>query len=384
MRRDHTASPWSPRFLLALLALAALLGALPAEASLPSVALPHQVAPLDVELAGDVAATLQALDVLELEAALARHEQAAALLARQLAPPDRFSLARPAQLARLGELLTPNSRSAEALALLEPAPAPSPSLSKTRVWASSQIWQLSRHCRELVSLEDAVGYELGLAGNCIGRTRPNLYAFVGWSPQSAVDPLGLCGPCGFVQKWTRFFRGDENVKTAVKAEAVDAARNVATAVVKEGAATAIEEMSPVGVLNGISGAAGYDFVRQERVEGGGPRFMSAVSALPFIPGLVKKAPVGGLANKADDIPSGLGGGGGGPPSFGGGSPTGPPSGVAEDGPFAFFNTRHVDSAPNPKGLGPHGARLQSHHALQQAWAEANLAQYGTSRKWLRP
>ena len=32
--------------------------------------------------------------------------------------------------------------------------------------------------------------------------------------------------------------------------------------------------------------------------------------------------------------------------------------------------------PKPKGRGPNGGRLQSHHGLQQQWAKENLAEYG--------
>ncbi|MEC1266909.1 hypothetical protein ACGYLS_20015 [Bacillus subtilis] len=32
--------------------------------------------------------------------------------------------------------------------------------------------------------------------------------------------------------------------------------------------------------------------------------------------------------------------------------------------------------PKPKGTGPNGGRLQSHHGLQQQWAKENLKQYG--------
>ncbi|PGY65506.1 hypothetical protein COE34_25100 [Bacillus cereus] len=34
----------------------------------------------------------------------------------------------------------------------------------------------------------------------------------------------------------------------------------------------------------------------------------------------------------------------------------------------------------PKGKGPNGGRLQSHHGLQGKWAEANLSQYGYDPK----
>lgn len=42
----------------------------------------------------------------------------------------------------------------------------------------------------------------------------------------------------------------------------------------------------------------------------------------------------------------------------------------------LFNKTHKGSAPVPKGKGPNGGRLQSHHGLQQQWAKENLAKYG--------
>lgn len=44
--------------------------------------------------------------------------------------------------------------------------------------------------------------------------------------------------------------------------------------------------------------------------------------------------------------------------------------------FVIFNKTHKDSMPKPKGTGPNGGRLQSHHGLQQQWAKENLEQYG--------
>ena len=45
-------------------------------------------------------------------------------------------------------------------------------------------------------------------------------------------------------------------------------------------------------------------------------------------------------------------------------------------PFIIFNKMHRESMPRPKGTGPNGGRLQSHHGLQQEWAKNNLSQYG--------
>ena len=44
--------------------------------------------------------------------------------------------------------------------------------------------------------------------------------------------------------------------------------------------------------------------------------------------------------------------------------------------YILFNKTHKGSAPIPKGIGPNGGRLQSHHGLQQQWAKENLSQYG--------
>jgi RHS repeat-associated protein len=48
-------------------------------------------------------------------------------------------------------------------------------------------------------------------------------------------------------------------------------------------------------------------------------------------------------------------------------------------PFIMFNKVHIKATPNPRGTGPSGAPLQSHHALQGEWAENNLAAFGYSR-----
>jgi hypothetical protein len=44
-------------------------------------------------------------------------------------------------------------------------------------------------------------------------------------------------------------------------------------------------------------------------------------------------------------------------------------------PYAFFNKTHAGSQPVPKGLGPNGGPLQSHHGLQQEWAANNIPGY---------
>ena len=47
-------------------------------------------------------------------------------------------------------------------------------------------------------------------------------------------------------------------------------------------------------------------------------------------------------------------------------------------PFSLFNETHKHSQPQPKGIGPQGGRLQSHHAIQQEWALHNLPGYNPS------
>src|SRR5690606_41775544 len=49
------------------------------------------------------------------------------------------------------------------------------------------------------------------------------------------------------------------------------------------------------------------------------------------------------------------------------SPIGARGGATE--PFAFFNKTHKGAAPKPRGVGPDGGRLQSHHPLQAEWAQ---------------
>jgi len=44
--------------------------------------------------------------------------------------------------------------------------------------------------------------------------------------------------------------------------------------------------------------------------------------------------------------------------------------------FIVFNEKHKNAKPNPRGIGPNGGTLQSHHALQKQWAIENLSKYG--------
>lgn len=39
---------------------------------------------------------------------------------------------------------------------------------------------------------------------------------------------------------------------------------------------------------------------------------------------------------------------------------------------------YQNAEPKPRGVGPNGGRLQSHHGLQKQWAMENLSQYGYS------
>lgn len=47
--------------------------------------------------------------------------------------------------------------------------------------------------------------------------------------------------------------------------------------------------------------------------------------------------------------------------------------------FVLFNKTHRDSMP--KGRGPNGGNLQSHHGLHQQWAKENLGKYGYDPKF---
>lgn len=50
-------------------------------------------------------------------------------------------------------------------------------------------------------------------------------------------------------------------------------------------------------------------------------------------------------------------------------------------PYILYNEQHKSSLPVPKGIGPNGGLLQSHHGLQQQWAKNNLAGYGYDPKF---
>ncbi|HET9765973.1 MAG TPA: RHS repeat-associated core domain-containing protein, partial [Thermoanaerobaculia bacterium] len=157
---------------------------------------------------------------------------------------------------------------------------------------------------------------------------PNLYAFVGWQPTMGTDPLGTCwssgGPTAFVQCMTRALRGEEPYREILRHESRQAGKRVAMAVGKEVAATAAEELSPAGVVNGLTTAGGYDVLRQEKVEGFIPRTLGLAGALPGVPSLIRKAgDAATLARHADDVPIPHGGGwsgAGGSPAGGSGSP----------------------------------------------------------------
>jgi RHS repeat-associated protein len=48
--------------------------------------------------------------------------------------------------------------------------------------------------------------------------------------------------------------------------------------------------------------------------------------------------------------------------------------------YIVFNKTHKNSLPSPKGRGPNGGILDSHHGLQKQWAIENLSQYGYDPK----
>lgn len=53
----------------------------------------------------------------------------------------------------------------------------------------------------------------------------------------------------------------------------------------------------------------------------------------------------------------------------------PTQGLDPNDPYVLFNTMHGTAQPKPRGVGPNGNRLQSHHGLQQEWAKQNLPGY---------
>jgi hypothetical protein len=46
------------------------------------------------------------------------------------------------------------------------------------------------------------------------------------------------------------------------------------------------------------------------------------------------------------------------------------------GNYIVFNKSHKTAQPQPRGLGPNGGKLESHHGIQRKWAENNLNLYG--------
>ncbi len=61
--------------------------------------------------------------------------------------------------------------------------------------------------------------------------------------------------------------------------------------------------------------------------------------------------------------------------MGGGFRRSPGQAPAAQQPYILFNRTHAGAQPVPRGLGPNGGRLQSHHGLQQEWAANNLPGY---------
>ncbi len=153
---------------------------------------------------------------------------------------------------------------------------------------------------------------------------PNLYAFVSWQPNMSVDPQGLQGMPNF-NIWDS---GKEMVEES------------GPAVVEEGGAMLVEEVGPIGILNGLSSSIlGYDFVRDEVVEGFWPRALSLLGAVPGIPNNLRKADnVGGVAKHADNLP----GGGRGPKNQVGTGDLGHNKSSLDD----FASARQADLTPN--------------------------------------
>jgi RHS repeat-associated protein len=112
----------------------------------------------------------------------------------------------------------------------------------------------------------------------------NLYAYAGGDPVNASDPTGRQtegsdddppqgGRVGRFFKW----------------------------LVKEAAATTLEELTPVGIANGlVTAVVGYDAVRDEEVQGFLPRVLSAVSAIPLVPSSIRKVGDAIPESKLDD------------------------------------------------------------------------------------
>ena len=220
---------------------------------------------------------------------------------------------------------------------------------------------------------------------------PNLYAYAGGDPVNFTDPTGRQGVPGIQQDNTR-------VATGARRDQQSGAGDFLWWLGKEVVFTAAEELTPVGVLNGLSGAVfGYDFVRDERVEGWKARTLSGLSAAPLVPSFVKKAddvvdavgdagrsvrsaPASGVDDAARVVPArpqGSAGGGRTPgtSAAAGGGP--PPSSWLPNA------TGRIDPTPLPGDVAEvvryrpqtGGRDFPHHHGVLDAWARDNIPNY---------
>ncbi len=128
---------------------------------------------------------------------------------------------------------------------------------------------------------------------------------VGASPRLSLWPHQACGPVscalasdGPEDPWGLSERTMEMKEQACRVTGTGCPGNLGTvdleAAAKEVAATAVEELSYVGIANGVSSSLfGYDFVRNEEVKGPLARVLAGVSVIPGIPATIRRI---------DDIP----------------------------------------------------------------------------------
>jgi len=124
---------------------------------------------------------------------------------------------------------------------------------------------------------------------------PSMYGFAGNDPVNSSDPLGLQVADG-VQ-----FRRDCQAAGMEATDCAQAQAKAVGAVGKEVAASAVEEISPLGVINGINSALGYDIVRREPVKGAAARALALLSVLPGVVGAIRQLDdVGDLTRVSGD------------------------------------------------------------------------------------